>query len=161
MGTTLTAVALANDGTYLVASIGDSRAYLLRAGTLHRLTRDHTLVQELVDRGALSEDDARHHPQRSVVLEALDGGPRPLPAVRAVQGQAGDRLMLCSDGVTDHLPDDELAQLLRIGDADRAVDQIVGAALDHGSRDNVTAVIADVVEADDAGDGWLSMLGRA
>ena len=73
MGTTLTAVALSNDGNYLVANVGDSRTYLYRDGRLRRLTRDQTLVQTLIDRGALTEQDARRHPQRSVVLEALDG----------------------------------------------------------------------------------------
>jgi PPM family protein phosphatase len=73
MGTTLTAVALHNDGEYLVANVGDSRTYLYRDGQLRRLTRDDSLVQELIDRGALTEQDARRHPQRSVVLQALDG----------------------------------------------------------------------------------------
>jgi PPM family protein phosphatase len=158
MGTTLTAVALSNDGAYLIANVGDSRTYLLRDGCLHRLTRDHSLVQELIDRGALSEEEARRHPQRSVVLEALDGVERPLPTLRTVRAQAGDRLVLCSDGVTDYLPDDVLAALLSTHDAAVAVRQLVDAALDHGSRDNVTAVIADVVAGRDARDGWLDSL---
>jgi protein phosphatase len=105
MGTTLTAVVLSNDGNYLLANIGDSRTYLLRDEQLRRLTHDHSLVQALIDRGVLTENDARKHPQRSVVLEALDGVERPLPALRTVQARAGDRLLLCSDGVTDYLSD--------------------------------------------------------
>jgi serine/threonine protein phosphatase PrpC len=158
MGTTLTAVALSNDGAYLIANIGDSRTYLLRGEHLRRLTRDDSLVQALIDRGALSETAARQHPQRSIVLEALDGVERPLAAVRVVHAQAGDRLLLCSDGVTDYLDDTELAMLLRIDDSAVAVRRLVDLALDHGSRDNVTAIVADVVGSREPRDGWLSAL---
>ena len=158
MGTTLTAVALSNDGAYLVANVGDSRTYLLRDAQLRRLTRDDSLVQELIDRGALSENEARRHPQRSVVLETLDGVERPLPALRAVRARAGDRLLLCSDGVTDYLADAEVAELLRIDDATAAVHRLVNSALDRGSRDNITAVIADVVSGRQPRDGWLDSL---
>lgn len=158
MGTTLTAVALSNDGAYLVANVGDSRTYLLRDARLRRLTRDDSLVQELIDRGALSENEARRHPQRSVVLETLDGVERPLPALRAVRARAGDRLLLCSDGVTDYLADAEVAELLRINDATAAVHRLVNSALDRGSRDNITAVIADVVRGRQPRDGWLDSL---
>jgi protein phosphatase len=82
MGTTLTTVALDNDGSYVVANVGDSRCYLFRDGQLRRLTRDDSLVQELIDRGALSEHDARRHPRRSVVLKALDGEEQPAPRVQ-------------------------------------------------------------------------------
>ena len=106
MGTTLTAVALSNDGDYLIANVGDSRTYLLRDGRLRRLTRDHSMVQMLIDRGGLSEEDARSHPQRSIVLEALDGVRRTLPPIQSLKARAGDRLLLCSDGVSDYLSDD-------------------------------------------------------
>jgi PPM family protein phosphatase len=158
MGTTLTAVALSNDGEYLVANVGDSRTYLFRDGRLRRLTRDDSLVQELIDRGVLSADDARRHPQRSVVLEALDGVERPLPALRTVRAQVGDRLLLCSDGVTDYLADAEVAELLRTDEAAVAVRQLVDSALDRGSRDNITAVIADVVARQEPRAGWLDAL---
>jgi protein phosphatase len=158
MGTTLTAVALSNDGNYLLANIGDSRTYLLRDGQLRRLTRDDSLVQELIDRGALSEKDARVHPQRSVVLEALDGVERPLPPLRKVGARIGDRLLLCSDGVTDYLSDAEIAGLLKTSDAAVAVRQIIDSALAHGSRDNLTVVIADLVISTQPRDGWLDIL---
>jgi len=161
MATTLTAVALSNDGAYLVANVGDSRTYLLRDGRLQRLTRDDSLVQELIDQGALSEADARRHPHRSVVLEALDGVERFLPGVRSLQARAGDRLLLCSDGVTDYLTDADVADLLQIKDAGCAVRRLVDSALDHGSRDNLTAVIADVVTRADPDDGWLEALPAA
>jgi serine/threonine protein phosphatase PrpC len=158
MGTTLTAVALSNDGHYLVANIGDSRTYLLRDGRLRRLTRDQTLVQALIDQGALSERDARGHPQRSVVLEALDGVERPLPPLHAIQAKMGDRLLLCSDGVTDYLSDLQIAKLLAIEDAALSVRELVSSALRHGSRDNVTAIVADVVVSQDPRDRWLDVL---
>lgn len=158
MGTTLTSVALSNDGAYLVANVGDSRTYLLRHGQLRRLTRDDSLVQELIDRGVLSEHDARRHPQRSVVLKALDGLERPLPEMRTVPARAGDRLLLCSDGVTDYLTDHEIAELLEDPDADAAVRRLVNAALTNGSRDNVTAIVADVITRAQPEDGWLSAL---
>lgn len=158
MATTLTAVALSNDGVYLLANIGDSRTYLLRDRQLRRLTRDHSLVQALLDQGVLTEADARHHPQRSVILDALDGARRPLPALQTVQARAGDRLLLCSDGVTDYLTDTQIAELTGTTDARVAVRQIVSAALEHGSRDNITAIIADVTTSGQPCDGWLPSL---
>ena len=112
MSTTLTAVALADDGRYAIANVGDSRTYLLRDGALTRLTRDDSLVQALIDRGALTEAHARRHPQRSVVLEALDGTPRELRAIATYPARAGDRLLLCSDGLTDVLGDEQIGTLL-------------------------------------------------
>jgi protein phosphatase len=158
MGTTLTAVALSNDGDYLVANVGDSRTYLLRGRRLRRLTRDDSLVQELIDQGLLDEHEAHGHPQRSVVLRALDGGELRLPGLRAVGASEGDRLLLCSDGVSDYLTDDQIRGFLMIGDAAEAVRLLVDAALEHGSRDNVSAVIADVVACEDPEEGWLDAL---
>jgi protein phosphatase len=158
MGTTLTAVALSNDGDYLVANVGDSRTYLHRDGRLRRLTRDHSLVQALIDRGQLSEEDARRHPQRSVVLEALDGVPRALPALQSVKARPGDRLLLCSDGISDYVSDRQIAQALELRDADAAVQRLARLALTQGGRDNVTAIVADVVARADPRDGWLDYL---
>jgi len=158
MGTTLTVVALSNEGAYQVANVGDSRTYLFRDGRLRRLTRDDSFVQELIDRGALSEDEARRHPQRSVVLEALDGCERPLAAVQTVRAQAGDRLLLCSDGMSDYLADFEINELLTIRDPDVAVRRLINCALDHGSRDNITAIVADVIPGEDPREGWLEAL---
>jgi PPM family protein phosphatase len=155
MGTTLTAVALSNEGNYLVANVGDSRTYLYRDDRLRRLTRDQTLVQMLIDRGALTEEDARRHPQRSVVLEALDGIERRLPTLHRVQARHGDRLLLCSDGVTDYVSEREIEEALLIQDAGIVVRRIARLALDHEGRDNVTAVVADVVERTSPRDGWL------
>jgi protein phosphatase len=96
-----------------------------------------------------------------VVLDALDGAERVRPALQRVQAQVGDRLLLCSDGVTDYVSDAEVAELLRTSDASLAVRELVASALSHGSRDNVTAVIADVVISTDPRDGWLPMLPAA
>lgn len=145
MSTTLTAVALTNDGSYLVANVGDSRTYLLRDRLLTRLTRDETLVQQLIDRGEISAEDARRHPYRSVVLRALDGNPENEPTLQRVKAQPGDRLLLCSDGLSDNVGDDAIAAAL--GDLSRGAcaDHLVELALEAGARDNVSVVIADVV----------------
>ena len=158
MATTLTAVALSNDGYYIVANVGDSRTYLLRGRRLRRLTRDDSLVQELIDQDLLSERDAHRHPQRSVVLRVLDGGDREPPGLGAVQALEGDRLLLCSDGVTDYLTDDQVAEFLAIEESAEAVRCLIDAALAHGSRDNVSAVVADVIASADSGEGWLDAL---
>jgi PPM family protein phosphatase len=146
MGTTLTAVAL--HGDYLVANIGDSRTYLLRDGELRQLTRDDSYLQELLDSGAVTPEAARTHPRRNVVTAALDGAPGRAAAIARVPARAGDRLLLCSDGLSDVLDEPRIAALLAYPDATRAADALVRAALDAGARDNVTAVVADVVPVD-------------
>jgi len=154
MSTTLTAVALDDDG-YLVANVGDSRTYLLRDGALTRLTRDDSLVQRLVESGALTPAEARTHPQRSLVLEALDGDPeRPPPDVTPVAARAGDRLLLCSDGLSDALDDARIADLLGIAAREECAERLVAAALAAGARDNVSVVVADVAPRRDPAAGW-------
>jgi PPM family protein phosphatase len=154
MSTTLTAVALDDDG-YLVTNVGDSRTYLLRDGALERLTRDDSLVQRLVDSGAVSPAEARSHPQRSLVLDALDGDPgRRPPAVTAVAARAGDRLLLCSDGLSDALDDERIAGLLGIADREACAERLVAAAITAGARDNVSVVVADVAPRIDVAAGW-------
>ena len=153
MSTTLTAVAL-GDG-YAIANVGDSRTYLLRDHALTRLTRDDSVVQQLIDAGVLTEAEARRHPQRSVVLAALDGAPRDVAAVVTHPARAGDRLLLCSDGLSDVLADDALHALLA-GERDRrtCAARLVDEALAAGARDNVTVVVADVVERPGAPPLW-------
>ncbi len=155
MSTTLTVVALADDGGYAVANVGDSRTYLLRDGALTRLTRDVSLVQALIDRGALTDAQGRRHPQRSVVLEALDGTPRELRGIGMHPARAGDRLLLCSDGLSDVLADADLAALLASErDARSCAERLVDEALAAGARDNVTVVVADVVARPHAAPLW-------
>ena len=145
MGTTLTAVAL--HGDYVVANIGDSRTYLLRDGELRRLTRDDSYLQELLDAGVVTPEAARAHPHRNLVTAALDGAPGRVPTITRVPARAGDRLLLCSDGVSDVLDEPQIAELLVREDA---ADALVRAALEAGARDNVTAVVADAVAVEAA-----------
>ena len=159
MSTTLTAIALSEDETYVLANIGDSRTYLLRDGGLAQLSRDDSLVQQLVDHGHLTVEQARKHPSRSLVLEALDGDPARRPAIEAIAARAGDRLLLCSDGLSDVVEDDAIAAVLA-SETERAAcaDRLVELAMDHGARDNVSVVVVDVVPRRDAATGWQPAL---
>lgn len=158
MASTLTAVALSNDGEYLVANVGDSRTYLYRDGRLRQLTRDQSLVQALIDRGAISPAQAREHPQRSVVLEALNGDERSEPELAVLAAKAGDRLLLCSDGLSDVLDGPEIVAILAGRPREEAVRQLVEAALENGARDNISVVVADVLPAEQPEQGWLDVL---
>ncbi|TIC81264.1 serine/threonine-protein phosphatase [Nocardioides sp. GY 10113] len=146
MATTLTAV-LTNGREVALAQVGDSRAYLLRDGRLTRLTHDQTLVQEMVDAGRITPAEAATSPYRHVVMQAVGADHEPSPEVVLLDLEAGDRLLLCSDGLTDVLPDATLATLLGIEHRATAAAHLTRAALDAGSRDNVTVVVADVVDA--------------
>jgi protein phosphatase len=141
MGTTLTA-AYVEDDEIAVAHVGDSRAYLWRDGELTRLTRDHSLVDELVRRGKLTEEEAAEHPQRSIITRAL--GPEPDVEVdtRTHRAQDGDVLLLCSDGLTSMISEQRITDVLR--DAPKlgeAGDALVAAANEAGGRDNITVVL--------------------
>jgi protein phosphatase len=147
MGTTLTAMIWTGDAVVL-GHIGDSRGYLLRDGQLTRLTHDHTYVQSLVDEGRITEEQARDHPARSLILKALDGRGDPEPDVSTIPARAGDRFLICSDGLTGVVPDDVVRDVLS-GEPDLglAADALVLLALDGGGPDNITLVLADVIEA--------------
>ena len=151
MGTTVTAVALVA-GYWVLAHIGDSRAYLLRDGRLTRMTQDHSYVQHLIDTGRISPAEARNHPQRNVVMRVLgdfDIDPHPDIAIRAAHPT--DRWMLCSDGLCGVLEDSTIEQTLTAySDQEECAQQLVSMALKAGSTDNVTAVIADATLALDA-----------
>lgn len=154
MSTTLTAVALGHDD-YVIANLGDSRAYLLRDGELTQLTRDDSYVQELLEIGAIDTAEARRHPQRSVVLEALDGDPVRTPAIAGRPARIDDRLLLCSDGLSDFVDDDAIASALTIRSRQRCARKLVELALAAGGSDNVSVVVADVVHRDTEASGWL------
>lgn len=146
MATTLTAVL--TDGLHTVlAQVGDSRAYLLRDGVLSQLSHDQTMVQELLDAGQITAEQAAASPYRHVVLQAVDGEHTPEPALRTLDLRAGDRLLLCSDGLSDVLSPAALQMMLSLDARSMATEWLVRAALDAGSRDNVTVVVADVVDA--------------
>ena len=151
MGTTVTSVALVA-GYWVVAHIGDSRAYLLHDGRLIRMTSDHSYVQHLIDTGRISESEARNHPQRNVVMRVLgdfDIDSRPDIAVR--KAHPSDRWLLCSDGLCGVLEDSTLQEVLSAcSDQEECAQQLVSMALRAGSTDNVTAVIADATLALDA-----------
>ncbi|HLJ01850.1 MAG TPA: Stp1/IreP family PP2C-type Ser/Thr phosphatase [Solirubrobacteraceae bacterium] len=156
MGTTLTAAYLEDAGV-AIAHVGDSRAYLWRDGTLKRLTRDHSLVDELVQRGKLTEQQAAEHPQRSIITRAL--GPEPDVEVDTwtYPVRPGDVLLLCSDGLTSMISEDDVAEIL--GGAPslaQAGEELVGAANQAGGRDNITVVLFGVEEAGAEGDGAVT-----
>ena len=155
MSTTVTAVAVADDN-YAIGNLGDSRAYLLRDGSLTRLTRDDSYVQELIDSGALDEEAARTHPQRSVVTGALDGQPNRRPTMSVAPARAGDRLLLCSDGLTDLVDEAAVRCALLETSARVAAQTLVDLALDAGGKDNVSVVVADVTATTDASKGWVT-----
>lgn len=153
-GTSTTVTALVFDGTRIaVGHVGDSRGYLLRDGTLAQLTNDHTFVQSLIDEGRITEDEARVHPHRNLILRAVDGVHEPEPDVFTLDVAVGDRILLCSDGASGVLSTADLARLLGDGTVDHAAVTLVSAALDAGSSDNVTVVVADVVGDDEPAPG--------
>ena len=147
MGTTLTAM-LWQDARVALCHIGDSRAYLLRDGDFQQITRDHTLVQSLVDDGRLTPEAAATHPQRSLLLRALDGRTEAEPDLSILEVRAGDRYMLCSDGLSDVVTEQTLHKtLVTFADPDEAVIQLVELAIRSGGPDNITCIVADVIAA--------------
>ena len=150
MATTLTCV-VTDGATTVLGHVGDSRAYLWRAQTLVRITRDHTYVQQLVEDGAISAEEALVHPWRHVVMRSLhssaDVPPESVaPDVVLLDLEPGDRLLLCSDGVSDLVPERRIAEVLRLGMPGAAAAVLVQHALEAGGRDNTTAVVLDVEE---------------
>jgi PPM family protein phosphatase len=146
MGTTLTAM-LWSDGKVALCHIGDSRAYVLSGGEFHQITHDHTLVQSLVDDGRISPDEAATHPQRSLLLRALDGTSEAEPDLSILEARAGDRYLLCSDGLSGVVSEETLHRALAtIADPEEAVRQLVELAIRGGGPDNITCIVADVVD---------------
>ena len=147
MGTTLTALRLSATGTCLaLIHVGDSRAYLLRDAVLTKMTRDDTFVQMLVDEGLISAEEASDHPRRAVVTKAVQGDDVEASR-RIVAPRVGDRWLVCSDGLTNVVRDGALAEvLMSYADPHGCAQRLVELALGAGGPDNVTAVVADVVE---------------
>lgn len=147
MGTTLTALLFARTGSCLaLAHIGDSRAYLFREGVLKQITRDDTYVQMLVDQGLITPDQASSHPRRAVVTQALQGD-EVSPTYATMVPWAGDRWLLCSDGLSNVVRPDTIAEVLAEQPGrDECARKLIDLALRAGGPDNVTVVIADVVE---------------
>lgn len=146
MGTTLTAL-LHVDGKLGLAHVGDSRCYLLRNGTLSQVTTDHTFVQTLVDEGRITAEDAETHPQRSLLTRALDGREDVEPDVSLREAKLGDRYLLCSDGLSGVVREPTLQDtLLDIADPDEACEALIDLALRAGGPDNITCIVADIVD---------------
>jgi PPM family protein phosphatase len=162
-GTGTTVVALLVDGARIGAlHLGDSRAYLLRDGELHRLTRDHTLVQSLVDEGRISEEEAASHPRRSWLVKTLQDSSTPEPDLFHLDGRPGDRYLICSDGVTAVLEDQQLHDVLAtVAEPDAAVAELITRANAGGGPDNITCIVADLFDGPGPGDDAPVVVGSA
>lgn len=143
MGATLTAVLLTPKEAF-IAEVGDSRAYLLRGGKLRQLTRDQSFVQMLVDGGVLSPDQAKDSPQRNIVLQAIGRQQKLRVALGRLQLRRADKLLLCSDGITDAITEAELAQVLAASPPDAAANLLIDLANERGGADNITCVVAEL-----------------
>ena len=146
MGTTLTAI-LFSGSTLGLVHVGDSRAYLLRGGQLTQITHDDTFVQKLQDEGRITEEEADSLPQRSLLLKALTGH-EVEPSLTVREARAGDRYLLCSDGLSGMVSRQTLEEAITIQDAQECADRMIELALKGGGTDNVTVIIADVVDVD-------------
>jgi serine/threonine protein phosphatase PrpC len=146
MGTTVVAC-LADEDTMSVAHVGDSRAYLVRDGRLSRLTNDHSWVFEQVQAGMLTEEEAEKHPLRNVITRALGGALSVSPDASEVASKSGDVYLLCSDGLTGMLPEEEILRVVNdnIDDLERACQELIDRANEHGGLDNVTAILVKTI----------------
>lgn len=145
MGSTLTALVV-QDRRAWIGHIGDSRAYLLRESELTQLTKDHSLVADLVRNGSLTPEEARNHPRRHVITKAVGMGPVIEPDVFSINLLPGDRLILCTDGLTNHVGPGELTDLASAGSLQAAVESLVAAAKAGGGSDNITVAIVEIEE---------------
>ncbi len=151
MGTTLTAMLWAG-GSAAICHIGDSRAYLVRDGDLYQITRDHTFVQALIDQGRIQPEEAATHPQRSLLLRALDGRTDADPDLSMLDAQIGDRYLICSDGLPVAVSDEQILQtLVAVAKQAEAVLALIDLAIRGGAPDNVTCIVADVIDTDQGG----------
>lgn len=144
MGTTMTAAMLEGE-RLVIAQVGDSRAYLLHQGKLQQLTRDHSLMADMIEAGQLTPEEARTHPQRSVITRALGSDVHLHPDIYEINVETGDRLLVCSDGLSGMVFDDQIESTLRrVQDPQRCASQLVNEAIAAGGHDNVTVIVADV-----------------
>lgn len=144
MGTTLTAAMLEGE-RLLITQVGDSRAYLLHKGHLQQITRDHSLMADLIEAGQITPEEARVHPNRSVITRAIGSDIHMRPDIYELNVDAGDRILLCSDGLSSMISNNAIESIMRRqSDAQHCADELVTAALENGGADNVTVVVADV-----------------
>jgi PPM family protein phosphatase len=160
MGTTMT-VALVEDGGVVIGHVGDSRAYLVRDRQIEQITEDHSLVNELLKTGRLSPEEAETHPQRSVITRAVGTDPDVDVDSFVVDTRDGDVFLICSDGLTDMVADDEILDVVEhnLGDLDRAAKQLISAANRGGGEDNITVVAFSIggVDGSDSVDDTATM----
>ena len=172
MGTTMTAAIV--EGTRIaIAHVGDSRAYLLHESTLTRVSEDHSMVADMIRRGQLTEAESRYHPNRSVITRALGSDPNMVADTYELDASPGDRLLLCTDGLTGMLEDGMICEVLeQYRSADAAARTLVDAANDAGGHDNISVIVVDIegsahsprgslIDASGArsGRGWLAVIG--
>ncbi len=144
MGTTMTAAMLEGE-RLVIAQVGDSRAYLLHQGKLQQLTRDHSLMADMIEAGQLTPEEARTHPNRSVITRALGSDANLQPDIYEINVETGDRLLVCSDGLSTMLRDEDIERTLcRVQDPQRCASQLVNEAVAAGGHDNVTVIVSDV-----------------
>lgn len=151
MGTTVVAVMVDPEEKCWSAHIGDSRLYRLRGKQLQQMTEDHTLVARSIRQGELTAEQARVHPWRHILERCLGRPDTGAPAVQPITIQPGDRLLLCSDGLTEELSDLQIAEFFSKADLDSIPSQLIEAAKAHGGRDNVTVVLAEFVQRSKGG----------
>ena len=147
MGATLTAVFIRGTEAY-IAEVGDSRGYLLRGGRLRQMTRDQSMVQLLVDQGVITREDARKAPGKNVILQAVGLAPDVRVAIGKLELRRGDRLLLCSDGVSNQISDEELRQIMTDAKPREACETMIALANERGGEDNETVIVADILGED-------------
>ena len=153
MGTTMTALYLPGDGMGYCCHVGDSRLYLYRGGQLEQLTRDHTFVADLQEQGKITEEEAFVHPQRHILLQALGVEEQVKADFFHFKLQTADRLLICSDGLSDMLRHKEIAAIIGDSDLQQAADRLLEQSLDNGGRDNVSLILIDLTKQEESCDG--------
>jgi protein phosphatase len=143
MGTTLTA-AVIQENQLKVSHVGDSRAYLVRNKNISRITKDQTYIQSLIDNNEITESEAKNHPQRSLLLQAIDGITESIPVITSIEILENDKILLCSDGLTNVVTDEEILEIINQFDYVVAVSALIEKALENGGPDNITVIVADL-----------------
>lgn len=145
MGTTLSTVYLKDNKLNLI-HIGDSRIYLIKDKKLNLISKDQTYIQNLIDNKEITEQEAKSHPQRSLLLQAIDGSGDLVPEVKSLEVSAGDKVLLCSDGLTNVVSDTEILNIINSFDTVGAVSALIEKALEHGGPDNITIIVAEITD---------------
>jgi len=146
MGTTMT-LALIDDSTIYIGHVGDTRAYLINEGSIMRLTKDHSLVQELIDKGEITEEESLHHPQKNVITRVVGYHPKVECELITRKINIGDRLLICCDGLTNYVRDTELKEIVMFNDSQIACKLLVDLANQRGGSDNISVIITPEIHA--------------